>query len=139
FGVVALAGGSFLLWMGTDMVLAVRAGRIRLDLQRRGRVRMGPFAAGMTTSLANPYWSLWWATFGLTWLGRALEHGAPGAVFFFAGHISADILWYSLVAFLVVSGRRFFSERLYRRVIIASGGFLVILGARFIADGLARV
>jgi threonine/homoserine/homoserine lactone efflux protein len=139
FGVVALGGGAFLIWMGLDMVVAVRRGKIALDLESHGRTKMGPFAAGLTTSLANPYWSLWWATFGLTWLGKALERGVPGAVFFYAGHISADIIWYFLVAFLVVSGRRYISDRVYRYIIVGSGLFLLVLGAKFVSDGLTRL
>ncbi len=139
FGVVAILGGMYLFWMGWDMVEAVRQGRLTLDLQSHEGKRIGPFWAGLTISLANPYWSLWWATFGLSYLGRSLQHGAVGAAFFYAGHISADIIWYFLVALLIVSGRRWLSDRLYHVIIVASGGFLLVLGPKFIADGIAKL
>lgn len=139
FGVVAVLGGAYLLWMGLDMVRAIRDGRLSLDLECHEGKRIGPFAAGLTISLANPYWSLWWATFGLSYLGRSLQHGVPGAAFFYAGHISADIIWYFLVALLVVSGRRFLSDRLYHIIIVASGGLLLLMGPKFIADGLVKL
>lgn len=139
FGLVGVAGGSFLFWMGLEMALDVRDGKLRLDLRNRGETRLGPFAAGLTISLSNPYWFLWWATFGLSWLLRSMERGVAGVLSFYTGHIMADVLWYFLVAFLVVTGKRFVSDRVYRYVILACGAFLIILGARFAGDGLAHL
>lgn len=139
FGLVGVAGGAFLFWMGIGMALEVRDGKLRLDLGERGTGRLGPFAAGLTTSLSNPYWSLWWATFGLSWLLRSMERGVAGVLSFYTGHIMADVLWYFLVAFLVVTGRRFISDRVYSYVILGCCAFLIILGARFAGDGLAHL
>ena len=62
-----------------------------------------------------------------------------GVISFYLGHIMADILWYFLVALLVVTGKRFISDRVYNFIIIICGFFLVVLGGRFIADGLFRL
>lgn len=138
FGVVGTAGGAFLFWMGLGMALDVRDGRLHLDFQSHKTMRIGPFAAGLTTSFSNPYWFLWWATFGLSWLLISMERGVAGVLSFYTGHIMADILWYFLVALLVVTGKRFLSDRVYNYVILACGGFLIVLGGRFIGAGLAR-
>ncbi|MDI6872772.1 MAG: LysE family transporter [Actinomycetota bacterium] len=139
FGLVGVAGGAFLFWMGLGMALEVRDGKLHLDLRDLGTARIGPFAAGLTTSLSNPYWSLWWATFGLSWLLRSMERGVAGVLSFYTGHIMADVLWYFLVALLVVTGKRFISDRVYNYVILGCGAFLIILGARFAGDGLAHL
>ena len=139
FGVVGTAGGAFLFWMGLGMVLDMRGGRLHLDLQSHASMRMGPFTAGITVSFSNPYWFLWWATFGLSWLLISMERGVAGVLSFYTGHIMADALWYFLVAFLVVTGKRFLSDRVYSYVILACGGFLIILGGRFIGAGLASL
>ena len=136
FGVVGVAGGAFLFWMGLEMVLDMRSGRLRLDLQDHDNRRIGPFAAGLTTSLSNPYWFLWWATFGLSWLLRSLDRGVAGVLSFYVGHTLSDLLWYFLVAFLVVTGKRFLSDRAYNWIILACGAFLIVLGSRFMGDGL---
>jgi len=138
FGVVGTAGGAFLIWMGLGMVLDVRDGRLQLDLGKHASKRMGPFVAGLTTSFSNPYWFLWWATFGLSWLLISMERGVGGVLSFYTGHIMADVLWYFLVAFLIVTGKRFLSDRVYSYIIIVCGGFLVVLGGRFIGAGLAQ-
>jgi threonine/homoserine/homoserine lactone efflux protein len=139
FGVVGVTGGAFLFWMGLGMTLDVRDRRLRLDLGEHSGKRIGPFVAGLTTSLSNPYWFLWWATFGLSWLLISMESGVAGVLSFYTGHIMADLIWYFLVAFLVVTGKRFFSNRVYNYVILGCGAFLVVLGARFIGDGLAHL
>lgn len=136
FGVVGVAGGAFLFWMGLGMAMDVRDGRLHIDLRTHGGTRIGPFVAGLTTSVSNPYWFLWWATFGLSWLLRSMDRGVAGVLAFFTGHILADLLWYFLVAFLVVTGKRFLSDRAYNYVILGCGTFLLILGARFVGDGL---
>ena len=139
FGVVGVAGGAFLLWMGLDMVLDVRDDKLHVNLDNPSSTRIGPFAAGFTTSLSNPYWFLWWATFGLSYLLLSMEHGVVGVLAFYTGHVMADVLWFFLVAFLVVTGKRFLSDRVYNYVILACGAFLVILGGRFIGAGLEHL
>ena len=61
-----------------------------------------------------------------------------GAVVFFIGHISADLLWYVLVAEAVWKGRRLMSDRIYRGMIGACAIFLLVLGAGFIRYGVIR-
>ncbi len=139
FGVVGVAGGAFLIWMGLGMVVDVREGRLHLDLKKKGGKRIGPFISGLTTSISNPYWSLWWATFGLSYLLLSLRHGPLGVASFYAGHVMADVIWYFIVALLIVSGKRFLSDRVYNYVIVGCGAFLIVLGARFIGSGLANL
>ncbi len=136
FAVIGTAGGAVLFWMGVSMVLEERDRPLSLDLEMREGKATGPFLAGLTTSVSNPYWILWWATFGLAWLSKALGHGVAGVASFYLGHVSADVAWYFLVALLVVTGKRFISDRVYRWIIIGCGTFLLLLGARFLGDGL---
>ncbi len=139
FAIVGILGGLFLTWMGIGMVLEIRRKKAYLNLERQDARRTGPFLAGLTTSLSNPYWSLWWATFGLSLLGRSLEHGWLGGISFYTGHLMADVIWYFFISFLVVSGKRFLSDRVYQWIIVGCGTFLVVLGGRFIADGLLAI
>lgn len=95
-----------------------------------------PMLAGVLISLANPYWSLWWATIGLGYITISLKNGASGLTSFFSGHIMADLVWYSLIAAVVAGGRKFISDRFYRGLLIACGVFLVGLGFYFIYRGV---
>ncbi|HWI55260.1 MAG TPA: LysE family transporter, partial [Desulfobacteria bacterium] len=64
---ISIVGGGFLLWMGWDMIKSVFSGSVSLHLDAEGTGnKLGPVLSGIMTSLSNPYWSLWWATVGLS-------------------------------------------------------------------------
>jgi len=75
---------------------------------------------------------LWWATIGANFVALARQGGALGLVSFFSGHILADFLWYTLVAFLVFTGKGLLTDKLYRGLIVVLGFFLVGLALYFI-------
>lgn len=133
---ISIAGGGFLLWMGWDMVQSALKGAVSLNLEATGESKTpGPFLSGFLTSLSNPYWSLWWATIGLGFLTAAQKSGGMGVGAFFTGHILADFVWYGAVSFAVAKGKKFMSDRIYRGIITACGGFLIILSVRLLLEG----
>ncbi len=134
---IALVGGTFLLYLGFTMSRdAIRGtmvmGAVNPDETGLSDKGMHPVIAGVVISLANPYWSIWWATIGLTYLTVSLELGNIGLASFFSGHILADLVWYTLVAAVVAGGRRFISPLVYKYIIIVCGIFLLVLGSYFI-------
>ena len=52
--------------------------------------------------------------------------GMHGVLAFFSGHLLADLAWYALISTAVGKGSSFFSDRVYRGVIAACAGFLVV-------------
>jgi threonine/homoserine/homoserine lactone efflux protein len=91
-----------------------------------------PIITGAVTSLANPYWTLWWATFGLGYLTKISDQGLPGTAVFFAGHITADFAWYTAVSFGVSKGAAIIMrDKAYHALIRACGVFLVLFGGWF--------
>lgn len=138
-GVIGLLGGLFLLWMGLDIVRSAWTGKVSLDLTRRddhARVSSNPILAGIVTSIANPYWLLWWATVGAAYLITFRAFGLAGVIAFYIGHTLADWVWNTMVAFVVASGRRVMSDRIYRGVLILCGAFLIALGVYFVDSGV---
>lgn len=140
---IALLGGLFLLYLGFTMSRDALKGNIVLgdinqDKAQPYKKGMHPVAAGVIISLANPFWSIWWATVGLAYLTISLESGTVGLASFFSGHILADLVWYSLVAAVVAGGRKFISPPVYKYVITICGIFLVLLGVYFIYSGLVH-
>ncbi|HPD55014.1 MAG TPA: LysE family transporter, partial [Bacteroidia bacterium] len=57
--------------------------------------------------------------------------GLPGLLFFFTGHILADLAWYSFVAFSLSRGRRFVSLKFYRSVLGACAAVVIAFGLYF--------
>jgi threonine/homoserine/homoserine lactone efflux protein len=136
-GVVGLLGGAILLWMAWGMLRNVRT--LSLSLEARGAVRAGPVGSGIITSLSNPYWTLWWATVGLSYLTLTSGTGWRGPTFFFTGHILSDLVWYSLVSAILHFGRRFLSDRVYRFLVGGCALLLVYFGAVFVRSGLGAL
>ncbi|MGS0763533.1 LysE family transporter [Syntrophomonas curvata] len=134
--VISLVGGAFLIFIGLNMIRDVIKGRISLEKSDNNTgkgVNMHPVVAGFLVSLSNPFWSVWWATIGLTYLTLALKSGAAGVASFFTGHIMADLLWYSCIAAAIAGGRRFLKQQAYQFIIVLCGVFLTGLGGYFIS------
>ena len=88
-----------------------------------------PAVWGCWLSLSNPYWILWWATVGLALLPPVREHGWIPVAVFFTGHILADLVWYSLVAAVVVTGRSWLTPRSLRGIVLACHAAVATFGA----------
>ncbi len=133
-GVVGMAGGVVLLWLSFDMLKGIR--HLSLDLSNGGSARSGPVLAGFLTSLANPYWIIWWMTIGLGYVIISMKLGFIGVAVFFTGHILADLLWYSVVSLFVSRGRKHISDRVYRGIIGSCAVMLVFFGIYFEVSGI---
>lgn len=133
---VGLVGGLVLLWMAWGMLRGLP--KLSLSFEAAAEPRGGNrVLAGIALSLSSPYWLLWWATVGVSYLTLTSGRGWLGASVFFAGHISADLAWYSFVSGAVHLGRRFLSDRLYRALVGACALLLVGFGAAFLRSGAA--
>jgi threonine/homoserine/homoserine lactone efflux protein len=138
-GVMGLAGGLFLLWMGWDIVQGAWSGSLSLSLAQTGGAAppaWGSVVTGVALSLANPYLILWWATIGASYVALGLRQGPAGLAAVYTGHTLSDAGWITLISFLVASGRAFLSDTLYRGILLACGLFLLALGVYFVRSGL---
>jgi threonine/homoserine/homoserine lactone efflux protein len=137
FMATALAGAVILLWMAFGMFRSLPS--LRLSWERNSKRLNHPVASGILMSVSNPYWIIWWATIGIGYILYSQQFGLWGVVFFFAGHISADLAWYSLVAAAVAGGKHFLTDRLYRGLIAACAVFLVVFAGYFAYAGIAKL
>ncbi len=135
-GIISVLGGAFLLWTAWGM-LRYEGKEDLLAPESPGRgAGMPPVIAGAAISLANPYWSVWWATLGLGFLIQAQKMGVTGILLFYSGHILADFMWYTAVSLVVAGGKKAITPKLYRGVIIVCGLFLVYLALDFLRLGV---
>ncbi len=136
-GTIGIIGGSVLLWMGGSMLKDAR--KVTLVMQgNKGLSSLHPVWAGILTSLSNPYWIVWWATIGLSYIGFSLKYGAPGISLFYAGHILSDFVWYVFVSFLIHYGKRLTNDRAFQAVIAVCGIFLLFFGFYFGYSGIRK-
>jgi len=134
---IALAGGIILLWMAVSMFRSLPA--LRLDLTGGEQKPKNLIMTGILMSLANPYWTIWWATIGLGYIMHSVKFGIAGIVAFFVGHILADLAWYALISFSVAKGRSFFTDTIYRRLIGGCACFLVLFAGYFFYSGIEKL
>ena len=136
-GTVGLVGAVVLIWMAVGMIRSLPT------LSLEGAVVEGkgthPVWAGILMSLANPYWTIWWATIGLGYILYSRDLGLLGVAAFFLGHILADLTWYAMVSFTVAHGRRFMSDQIYRGVIGCCAVALLGFGLYFGFSGAQRL
>lgn len=137
FGTVGLAGGIMLAGMGGSMVRS--AGSMSLKTEDKETSGSRPVLAGVVTSVSNPYFMIWWATIGLSYIAQSQKHGIAGLGFFYSGHIMADLVWFSLVAGAVTAGRNIITDKAYRWITVLCGIFLVALGLYFGSSGVRAV
>lgn len=136
-GVLSLTGGAFLLWFSYGMFKDIQ--NLEIDLTMPSGMSRNPVLAGILTSVANPYWTLWWVTIGIGYVAVLLKFGVLGIVFFFVGHITADLGWYSMVSLLVSRGRGHINRTIYRVVIGACASFMAVFALYFGALGLRHL
>lgn len=129
FGIVGLCGALILMWMAFGMFRSIPS--LRLNLESGAKSGGNPVWAGILMSLANPYWTIWWATIGVGYIVYAMQFGAVGVIAFFGGHISADFAWYSVVSLTISKGRSLISDRLYKGIIAVCASALVVFSAWF--------
>jgi threonine/homoserine/homoserine lactone efflux protein len=135
---IAIVGGAFLAWMGVSMLRKFRS--VGAELVPSGKAARdgssAPVLLGVTTTLSNPYWFGWWGSVGAAFLVASKQLGSKGIVAFVTGHISSDLVWYTVVSYLVSLGLSYSKGTWYRIVFAACGAFLVIVAAAFIVYGL---
>jgi threonine/homoserine/homoserine lactone efflux protein len=137
FVATALAGSVVLFWMAYGMLRGLP--RLSLAVEAERGTGGNLVLAGIVLSLANPYWTIWWVSIGLGYITHSLKVGIWGVAVFFAGHILADLAWYSAVSTAVWKGKRFMSDRVYRGLIGACALFLIVFAGMFGYAGLQRL
>jgi len=144
-GVIGLVGGIVLVYMGIGVVRTAGTTRLsanggssphaQTDRSRRALLSAG--VAGTVTSISNPYWVVWWGTVGAGHVALALRTaGAAGVAAFFAGHFSADLACYVVLAALIATGGRKLPQAALAMTLRVLGVFMVAMAGYFIYSGV---
>lgn len=104
------------------------------------------FGLGIATSIANPYFIIWWATVGATFITRFLPYFPavpfailPTAIIISVTHSSTDFIWYTIVIIGIVKGRHFIGARYYSILIIVSGIIMAYLGITYLLGPISTL
>jgi threonine/homoserine/homoserine lactone efflux protein len=145
-GTMGFVGGLVLLWFGWGIFISAKNKTVSLNLQEKGGTEgtmcsrsLNPVIFGSVLSITNPYWFIWWATVGVSYVITALTLKTAGLAIFLAGHILSDLAWFTFVSFVINTGRGFISNRLYRGILKICATFLILLGVWFSYDGIQKL
>jgi threonine/homoserine/homoserine lactone efflux protein len=94
---IALTGAGILAYFGISMLLTLKTASLEASPPNTAGKNLP--LLGITLSLSNPYWSIWWLTIGMGLLLVAQKKGILGLAVFFLGHIAADLGWYSFISY----------------------------------------
>ena len=132
---ISFGGGLLLLFIGGGYLIQSIRGTIHLpqeNLDSPPRSTAALLGLGMLTTISNPFWYTWWVTVAAGYLVEARQLGLAAIAAFYLGHISADFGWDTMLSFATKTGSRWLSDRLYRSLILVTGGFMIYLGFIFL-------
>ncbi|HZD44403.1 MAG TPA: LysE family transporter [Methanomicrobiales archaeon] len=109
-------------------VLGFQQYRSTGDMRASSHVDRSPLIYGLAATLSNPYWWIWWLTFGAGFLAVN-----PSFSEFYLGHISADLVWFAVLALLVAQGAGLLGRH-YKKVVKASGIAMMLFALYFAAS-----
>jgi threonine/homoserine/homoserine lactone efflux protein len=129
---ISLFGGIMLIILGIQTIVSNKKVPISLDAKSTAGNSNTLLLQGALISLSNPYWFIWWVTIGATLIINSSNHGISGIVAMYIGHILADIIWYTAVSLILISGVKFLSNKFYQYLLLLCGIFLCFMGIYFI-------
>ncbi len=129
--VLSLIGGVMLIWMGIGMF------RARREVVDSGKdLSYGGITAGIIMSITNPFFLLWWATVGLALVAKFVEFGTVGLPVFIATHWICDLIWLSIVSFVIFRTKTFWGRKFQSGIFIICSLLLLGFGGWFVFSGV---
>jgi threonine/homoserine/homoserine lactone efflux protein len=129
---VGLIGGAVLIWMGLNMFKNRPSIFSEHKVQSRNSV-----IAGLTLTVANPYFFVWWATVGAALLVSAREFGGTGVAALSATHWFCDLAWLFFISWIVFKSKRLWTDKVNIAVFGLCSAILIGFGAWFIVSSIS--
>jgi len=149
---IGVAGGTILIWFGISILKDLSRGMVAVDFFEKdispeknllpekdfssgaadtyNPGLSNPVIGGITVSMSNPYWWIWWATIGLAFMTRfdiSFENPIK-LMAFFVGHEAGDLIWYLAVSFLTFFGLKRLNKKIYYGILTFCSGFMILFG-----------
>jgi threonine/homoserine/homoserine lactone efflux protein len=131
---LSLLGGGMLIWMGIGMF------RARKEVVQSGKdLKYGAITAGIVMSAINPFFLLWWATVGSMLVMKFVEFGTIGLPVLVVTHWTCDLVWLSIVSFLIYRTKALWGKRFQEWIFIVCSLLLVGFGIWFLVSGIQKI
>jgi threonine/homoserine/homoserine lactone efflux protein len=131
---LSLIGGAVIIWLGINMF------RARKDVVSSGKdLKYGAITAGIVMSAINPLFLLWWATVGSMLVMKFIAFGTVGLPVLIIIHWACDLVWLSLVSFLIYRTKAFWGMRLQEWIFAVCSLLLVGFGLWYLISGVQKI
>lgn len=128
-GIISLAGGCFVLFMGCE---SLRAKGIALNIQRE---QPRSFTKGIVASALNPHPYLFWLSVGAPTMTRAMNVNNIAPLLFICGFYTLLVGSKILLAVLVGKSKAFLSGAVYKYTLRFLGLALCVLALALFREG----
>lgn len=130
--VLSILGGGVIVWMSIDLF------RSRRKIVKEGKdTSYNAFTAGIMMSGLNPFFLFWWATLGIKiLLDFTTAIGDWALPLFILVHWLCDLVWLSVVSFVIYKTHKFWGERVQEWIFIILSLALLYFGLQFIIKGI---
>jgi threonine/homoserine/homoserine lactone efflux protein len=99
----------------------------------------GPFILGLSLTVLNPFFMLWWLTAGLKLIADSAQFGAiTGAIILFSFHIWMDYAWLALTAYLASRGAALLKSKYYRVLLFLLSSLLIYYGIYYLLQAVSQ-
>ncbi|MBM2819458.1 MAG: lysine exporter protein LysE/YggA [Nitrosarchaeum sp.] len=124
---------------GATILFVFAAIQIKTTLQMKElkflNIKHGAIISGITLSVLNPFFIIWWLSIGFKLISDAVIIWAfAGILVVFLFHIWMDFVWLGLVAFFSSKSLKFLSNRNYKFLMIGLSFALIYFGMLFVLD-----
>lgn len=132
--IIGIVGGIFLVIFGILVIKDTYKKDFTIDFEITEDDIKGykgnSFLGGIIVSLSNPFWTLWWAVIGLSFMiNFNISFENPTALLlFYLGHELGDFAWYVPLSIFVYFGGKSLNPKIFKYVLYGCGIFMIGFG-----------
>jgi len=126
--IIGLIGGGYLLFFG---ITILRDESFISEDSEQDRISRNAFTLGITTTLLNPGFLIWWATIGILLITQAAEYGLLILIIFAIVHWLSDFSWGLAISFGIQKVKEFYASKVRTIIRYSSAVLILIFGIYF--------
>ncbi|MEM3522719.1 MAG: LysE family transporter [Candidatus Bathyarchaeia archaeon] len=135
---LGILGGLVIIFLGTlefkNSIKNLKNSKVNVkSINQKNLKHINPFLIGLSLSLFNPFFLLWWSTIGLVLIVKAFEFMAfYGILIMYVFHVWIDYAWLIFIALIAYKGEKLISSKAYYTILTFLGFILIVFGINFI-------
>lgn len=130
---IGLIGGVYLLYFGAILWMKKESFD---EEENRSKITGNAIVLGVTTTLFNPAFILWWVTLGALVVTEALKFGVVLLIAIWFIHWSTDIGWGIAISFGIQKAKKYYASQVKKMIRYGCATLILVFGVYFIVSAL---